>query len=340
MDCMKAFQIQNAWGLKNLKQAELAVPEPGPGEVLVRVRAVSLNFRDHLVIHGHYNPNFPIPLIPCSDGAGEIAALGAGVTVWKEGDRVVASGALNWLDGSNDRTTLKQVLGGPLDGTLRECMVVPASSLLPIPKHLDFEEAATLPCAAVTAWSALMTHGNLRAGDTVLALGTGGVSVFSLQLAKLAGARVIITSSSDEKLERARSLGADAVINYKSNPDWEKRVYELTEGRGVDHVIEVGGAGTLEKSLRSVRPGGTVSLIGVLAGGKNDVNLLPVLMHNICVQGIFVGHKASFAAMNRAIELHELRPVVDQVFDFGDAPKALIHLARGQHFGKIVIRVS
>jgi NADPH:quinone reductase-like Zn-dependent oxidoreductase len=337
---MKSLVVQGSFGLENLALVERPDPEPGPGQVLLEMSAASLNFRDLLMVQGSYNARQPLPLIPASDGVGKVVALGSGVTRVRLGDRVCPIFAQGWHSGEPTRDRLKTTLGGPLDGTLTQKMVVSAESVVTVPEHLTDTEAAALPCAAVTAWGALVTEGRLAAGETVLTLGTGGVSVFALQLAKLLGARVIITSSSDAKLARARELGADEAINYKTTADWGKAAKDLTGGRGVDQVIEVGGAGTLQHSLRAVRPGGTVSIIGVLSGTTTDVNLLPVLMQNVRLQGVIVGHRESFEAMNRAIALSRMRPVVDRVFPLKDARAAFEHMKSGQHFGKICIDLT
>ena len=278
---------------------------------------------------GVYNPKLKLPIIPISDGAGEVHATGAGVTRFKPGDQVVASFMPDWVDGPADEEKARSALGGGGVGLLAEQAVLPEHGLVPIPRHLSIEEAATLPCAAVTAWNALVERGGVKPGDTVLVQGTGGVSLFALQFARLAGARVIATSSSDQKLARARELGAADGINYKTTPDWDKRARELTAGRGVDQIIEVGGAGTLPRSMRAVRSGGYIALIGVLSGGSGEVNPMPIVMKSIRVQGIFVGSRAMFEAMNRAIEASQLRPVVDRVFDFEQAPQALKYLESG-----------
>jgi NADPH:quinone reductase-like Zn-dependent oxidoreductase len=278
-----------------------------------------------------------LPLIPCSDGAGVVEAVGPGVTRWQIWDRVCGLFAQDWLGGPPTSAKIKTTLGGPLDGTLCTHRVFPESGLIASPDHLTDEEASTLPCAALTAWSSLVTHGNVTAGDTVLLLGTGGVSIFALQLARAMGARVVVTSSSDEKLARARDMGADATVNYKEHPDWHQEV--LARVGPVDHVVEVGGAGTFDRSVRSVKVGGTISLIGVLAGPR-EVNLTRVLMHNIRVQGILVGHAEGFAAMNRALEANDIHPIIDRRFTFDEASDALHHLASGQHFGKVVIRID
>ncbi len=302
------------------------------------VRAVSLNFRDLLMVRGRYNPRQPLPLIPCSDGVGEVVALGAGVSGVKLGDRVAGLFAQDWASGEPSKPAFSSTLGGPRDGMLAARVVLPAHGVAPVPSHLEDAEAATLPCAALTAWSALVTLGGVKAGDTVLVQGTGGVSIFALQFAQLLGARVIATSSSDAKLERVRAMGAWRTINYRTTPDWGKVARKLSAG-GVDHVVEVGGAGTLQQSIRAVRPGGRISLIGVLAGGASDLNMTPVLMQQIRIQGVFVGHREGFLAMCRAIEQHAMRPVVDRVFAFEEARAAFEHLASGQHFGKVCISI-
>jgi NADPH:quinone reductase-like Zn-dependent oxidoreductase len=337
---MKAFEIRKTFGLEALTVTERPDPRPGPGHVLVRVRAASLNFRDLLMVRGAYNPKQPLPLIPLSDGAGEVVRVGEGVTRVKAGDRVAGIFAQKWLAGPPTKTGLLSTLGGPLDGMLADHVVLHEDGLVHVPAHLTDEEAATLPCAAVTAWSALVEQGGLRAGDTLLVLGTGGVSIFALQFARMAGARVIVTSSSDQKLERARALGAAETINYKATPDWEKGARALTDGVGVDHVLEVGGGGTFARSIRAVRVAGRISLIGVLAGSTTELNLAPILMQSIRVQGVMVGNRETFEAMNRAIALHGLRPVVDRVFPFGEARAAFEHMAGQGHFGKIVVRMD
>lgn len=337
---MRAFEIQKAFGLDSLTLVERPDPEPGPGRVLVRIKAASLNYRDLLMIRGAYNPRQPLPLIPLSDGAGEVVRVGEGVVRVKAGDRVAGIFAQKWLAGPPTKAQLLSTLGGPLDGMLADQAVLHEDGLVHVPAHLTDEEAATLPCAAVTAWSAIVEQGGLKAGDTLLVLGTGGVSLFALQFARAAGARVIVTSSSDAKLERARGLGASETINYVASPEWEKKVRELTGGVGVDHVLEVGGGGTLARSVRAVRVAGGISLIGVLAGSTTEVNLNPILMQNIRVQGVIVGSRDTFEAMNRAIALHRLRPVVDRVFPFAEARAALEHMTGQGHFGKIVIRMD
>jgi NADPH:quinone reductase-like Zn-dependent oxidoreductase len=336
---MKAFRLHHFGGPDGLQADEVADLTPGPGEVMVRMRAVSLNYRDLLVSRGLYNPKLKFPFVPVSDGAGEVQAAGAGVTRFRPGDRVAASFMPDWVEGPPDEAKARTALGAGGVGLLAEQAVLPEHGLLSIPPHLSLEEAATLPCAAVTAWNALFETGSVKPAETVLVQGTGGVSLFALQFARLAGARVIATSSSDEKLAKARALGADDGINYKSTPDWDKRARELTGNRGVDHIIEVGGAGTLARSMRAIRVGGHIALIGVLSGHAAEVNPMPILMKTIRVQGIFVGSRTMFEAMNRAIEAAKLHPVVDRVFDFDQTPQALRHLESGAHFGKVVIRI-
>jgi NADPH:quinone reductase-like Zn-dependent oxidoreductase len=334
---MKAYEIQSRFGLDALQLVDRPDPKPGPGQVLLRLKAWSLNYRDLLVIKGQYNPRLKLPIIPLSDGVGEVIEVGSGVSRVKVGDRVAGAFMPGWVEGPLTDVKARTALGGGPDGLLSEVAVLPAEGVVPVPAHLSDEEASTLPCAAVTAWNALVTSGGIKAGDTVLVQGTGGVSLFALQFARLCGARVLVTSSSDAKLARALKLGAGHGINYKTNPDWEKKVVELTGGVGVDHVVEVGGAGTLPRSLKAVRLGGTISLIGILTG-VGEFNPLPVLMKAIRVQGIFVGSREMFEAMNRAIMLHQMKPVVDRVFPFRQAREALQHMESASHFGKIVIK--
>jgi NADPH:quinone reductase-like Zn-dependent oxidoreductase len=336
---MKVYEIRERFGLDALTLAERPQPRPGPGEVLVRIKAASLNYRDLMVVKGQYNPKMPLPRIPLSDAAGEVVEVGSGVTRVHVGQRVAGIFMQRWIAGEIDDDKAKSALGGAIDGVLAEYAVLHEDGLVPVPEHLSYEEAATLPCAAVTAWHALVTAGQVKPGDSVLVQGTGGVSLFALQFARLAGARVIITSSSNEKLQRARKLGAAECINYKETPEWGDKVRSLTGGRGVDRVVEVGGAGTLGQSLRAVRMGGYIGLIGVLAG-VGQANTLPILMKNIRVQGIFVGSREIFEAMNRAIALHQLRPIVDRVFSFAEAVEAFRYMESAAHFGKICIRIS
>ncbi len=333
---MQVYEIRDGFGFDNLRRAERPDPKPGHGQVVVKVRAASLNYRDLLVVKGAYNPKMLLPRIPLSDAAGVVEAVGPGVTRVKTGQRVTGLFMPAWIDGEVDDAKARSALGGGVDGVLAEYVLFDENGVVPTPEHLSDEEASTLPCAAVTAWHALVTEGQLKAGDTVLTQGTGGVSLFALQIARMQGARVLGTSGSDAKLERARSLGMTEGVNYRTTPEWGDAVRKLAGGAGVDHVVEVGGAGTLPQSLKAVRLSGRISLIGVLSGA-GQFNPMPVLMKNVRVQGIFVGSRAMFEAMNRAIALHKMRPVVDRVFPFADAVAALKHLESGSHFGKVVI---
>lgn len=334
---MKAIEIQNNFGLDCLRLCDRQIPTPSIGQVLLKLHAASLNYRDLLVVQGRYNPKQKLPLIPLSDGVGEIVAVGEGVTRVKVGERVASIFFQKWLAGKPSKEVFRSTLGSPVDGVLAEYIVLDENGVIPVLQHLFDEEAATLPCAAVTAWNALITGGNLKAGDTVLLQGTGGVSLFALQFAKMSGARVIIISSSDEKLEKALKLGATDGINYKTNPNWDEQVYQLTNGVGVDYVVEVGGGGTLPKSFRAVSVGGHISLIGVLTGNTAEVNPLPILHKAVTVQGVYVGSREMFDQMNRAIELHGIKPIVDRTFHFTEAREALEYLASGAHFGKVCL---
>ncbi|WP_193369609.1 zinc-dependent alcohol dehydrogenase family protein [Pelagibius marinus] len=334
---MRAWQIENTEGLDGLKLAELELPDPGPGEVRVRLRANAINYRDLSVISDPVARDVELPRIPNSDGAGEVLAVGAGVTGFAPGDRVAGCFFQNWIDGPCTAEAMASAMGGEIEGVLAEERNLRADGLVKIPDHLSFAEAATLPCAGLTAWRALVPVGKLKAGDTVLLLGTGGVSIFALQFATLMGARVIITSSSDEKLAKAKALGAWQTVNYRSTPDWEKAVLEMTEGRGVDLTVEVGGAGTLQKSIAATRIAGTIGFIGILAGG--EVNPRPIMSKSLTVQGIYVGSRNLFRDMNRAIAAAELRPVIDRSFAFEDAPEAYRTMKAAGHFGKLVIEI-
>jgi len=331
---MKVFELRSGFGIENLALADRPEPAPGPGQAVVRMRAWSLNYRDLLVVKGLYAPNLRLPFVTLSDGAGEVAAVGEGVLRVRVGDRVAGAFMQTWIEGPPSEAKGRSALGGAIPGVAAEYVTFDADGLVAIPEHLSFEEGATLPCAAVTAWHALVTSGHLAAGDTVLVQGTGGVSLFALGFARMLGARVIATSSSDAKLDRVRQMGASDGINYKTVSTWGARAREIT-GEGVDHVVEVGGAGTLAQSLLAVRVGGRISLIGVLAGGRADT--MPILMKNVAVQGIFVGSREMFEAMNGAIALHGLKPVIDRAFPFAEYPAALRHMESGAHFGKIVL---
>ena len=335
---MRVFQVEGGWSRENLRLAEKPDPEPGLGEVRLKMRAAALNYRDLLVPEKGYGARMKaLPLIMLSDGAGVVDRLGPDVTAPAVGTRVCPLMCQSWLAGEPDDAKLALTLGSELDGTMADFMVLPAAGVVPVPDHLSDAEAATLPTAAITAWRALISEGRLRPGERVLVQGTGGVSLFALLFAKLAGAFVVVTSSSDEKLERARALGADATLNYRTTPDWGRPARELAGG-GLDHVVEVGGQGTLPQSLRAVRAGGTISLIGVLAGGSMDARLGLVVTRHVRLQGITVGSGDDFRAMAEAIGHSRLRPPIDSEFAFEDLHAALDHLASGRHFGKIVIR--
>lgn len=339
---MKVYVVSSSseqadlWQLKEFRD-----PEVKPGEVLIRVKATSLNYRDLLVAKNKYGSPAAEDLIPLSDGAGEVVAVGLGVSRWKVGDRVAGSFFKEWQSGTFKTEYQAAALGGSASGMLAQYVALPADSVVRIPEHLSFEEASTLPCAALTAWNALMETGpRLTPGSRILTLGTGGVSIFALQFAKAAGLEVISTTSSEEKGKRLLSLGAREVVNYSNHPDWDKEVLSLTGNQGVDHVIEVGGAGTLPKSMTAVGAGGTISLIGVLTGTDALVNPYPLLGKSARLQGIYVGSVAMFESMNSTIERLRIRPVIDTVFAFSEATAALKHLESAQHVGKIVVRVD
>ena len=335
---MKVWQIRT-FGLDQLEIEDRPMPGVSRGKVLIKVRAVSLNYRDLLVVLGKYNPKMALPRIPCSDGAGEVVAVGEGVTRVKAGQRVAGIFMQNWIEGAPDAAKQRGALGGDIDGMLAEYVALDQDGLVEVPEHLSWEDAATLPCAAVTAWNAVVHAGEIKPGDTVVIQGTGGVSIFALQFAKLLGARALGTSSSDEKLARAEKLGLDAGVNYKRE-DWAKWVLEQTGGRGADLVVEVGGAGTLMQSLKCVRVGGHVAQIGVLSQSEDPIQIGPLLHKQVRLRGIYVGSRADFEEMNRAIAQHHLQPQVGHVFSFAEAPAALAMMESGSHFGKIVIRID
>ncbi len=335
---MRAFQRPQAAGIDALVEVELPVPKPGPRQVLVKVAACSLNFRDLAIVLGTYRMPTKPNLVPLSDGAGEVVEVGAGVTRVKVGDRVAGCFFQRWIGGPMAADTHASALGGSIDGMLADYAVLEEDGVVVLPAHLSFEQGATLPCAAVTAWHALAEHGRIVAGQTVLVQGTGGVSIFALQFARLMGAQVIVTSSSEGKLARAKALGAAHGVNYKTVPEWDKAVVEWSGG-GVDHVVEVGGPATLAQSLRAIRIGGKITLIGVLSGAA-EINPMLIFARRANLQGISVGSAQMFAAMNRAIAVSGLTPIIDKVFSFDEAKAAFRHLQSAQHFGKVVIRVG
>jgi NADPH:quinone reductase-like Zn-dependent oxidoreductase len=330
----------NTFGLDNLSLDSIEVPAPATGEVLVSFRAASLNYRDLMTVLGSYNPKMQLPRILGSDAAGEVVAVGENVTRFKPGDRVTSLFFQDWHDGELQPTTGRSALGGVIDGAFTTSRIFSEGGLIHAPRYLSDQQAATLPCAALTAWNALVEKGRLAAGQTVLVLGTGGVSIFALQIAKVHGARVLLTSSSDTKLQHGRELGADETINYKTTPEWDAEVLRLTANRGVDHVVEVGGAGTVPLSLNAVRPGGHVYIIGVLAGRGQAIDIRTVLSKSIHVTGVYVGSRAMFTRMNAALETNRIQPVIDRVFPFAQAREALAWLQSGHHFGKIVLDLT
>lgn len=317
--------------------AEAPRPEPGPGEVRVRIEAASLNYRDLIVLDGAPRSRLD-GRVPLSDGTGHVEAVGAGVTRWREGDRVVTSFFRDWISGPFHSRYMASALGGSTtDGVLAECVVLPEVALVAPPAHLSPTEAAALPCAAVTAWQALFVRSRLGTGDTLLVQGTGGVGLFGLQFAKAAGARAIVLSSSDDKLARAEAMGADILINYRSTPDWDHAVLEQTGGEGATHILELGGPDTYQRSINAVAAGGKIAQIGVLTGFSPKPDLGRLQSMNADILGITVGSREHFEAMNAFIAEHRIRPVIDRTFDFHDASAAYDHLRSGRHFGKIVI---
>ncbi len=337
---MKVMQIEEDWSPDNIRIAERPRPEPGRGEVLVRMEAASVNYRDVVVARrGYGRRSGQLPLVPLSDGAGRVVEAGPEVTRVAVGDLVCPIFNQRWIAGPLKEEYWAGTLGGPHDGVMQEFMLLREDGVVRAPRHLSALEAATLPCAAVTAWNVVVAQGGVNAGDVVLVQGTGGVSLFALLFAKMHGARVVATSSSDAKLERVRSMGADHLINYRTTPAWDKVAREVTGGIGVDLVVEVGGAGTLETSVRAVRVNGTVSLVGVLSGVTGSLNLGPVVTQNIRLQGVTVGSRELFQDMVRAMEVHHLAPPIDEhVFAFAEVGRALTALPEGQHFGKVCIR--
>jgi NADPH:quinone reductase-like Zn-dependent oxidoreductase len=333
---MRAMAIVGAFGLDHLKLVERPIPQPRHGEVIIRIAAVSLNYRDMDMVLGTYPFSFPLPLVPTSDGVGEVVAVGEGVTRAKIGDRVLGTFHQSWIAGRYEEDTPQ--LGGSADGMLAEYVRLDQHGIVHAPSNLSDEEAATLPCAGLTSWHSLVTESRLEAGDTVLIQGTGGVSLFGLQFSAMFGARTIVTSSSDAKLERAKSLGATHTINYVKTPVWHVEVRALNGGRGVDHVIEVGGPNSFLQSLQAIRIGGQINMVGYIGSKHGTINPLEILYHRATVRGIPVGSRESFEAMNRAIEANSMRPVIDKVFPWTDAVAAIRYMQEGRHFGKIILK--
>lgn len=332
---MKVWQVAREWSIDGMELVDRPEPEPGPGQIVVRMRAASLNYRDLLTVQGQGGA-YKLPLIPFSDGAGEIAAVGQGVSRVAVGDRVCPMFFQSWFDGEPSASGRRLALGGTRPGVLQELLVLDAEGVTRIPDHLSFAEAATLPCAALTAWRALFDEAHLRPGQTVLVQGTGGVSIFALQFAKLAGATVIVTSSSDEKLERAKALGADHTINYRTVAEWGKAAADWTGG-GVDHIVEVGGKDTFQQSIEAARVGGTILVIGVLSGFAQQISIPSLFSKNLHVIGLSVGSRRMFENMASAIGHNRLKPVIDRTLDFSEVPDALRLMQQAGHFGKIAI---
>ena len=335
---MKAYQIRDEWSLEHIKLVEIPKPSPGPGEVLVEMKASSLNYRDMVVAQrGYGSKSGNLPLIPVSDGVGIVRELGDGVSRVAIGDRICPLFMQGWISGPPNRERLSTTLGGPIDGVMAEFRCFPQDSVSKVPEELTDLEASTLPCAALTAWSALVEEGKLQPGESVLIQGTGGVSLFALQFAKICGARCILISGSNEKMKRAQELGADEVLNYQDLPEWGKQVRDFSGGEGVDHIVEVGGPETLPQSLRAIRPGGTISMIGVLSGSEMKAQLGLIVTRQIRLQGITVGHRDGFEAMASAINASGMKPIVDQVYPFTSLPEAMHSLSEAKHFGKICL---
>jgi NADPH:quinone reductase-like Zn-dependent oxidoreductase len=333
---MKIWANQDGFGIENLKEIERPEPKVGAGEIIVDMKAASLNYRDLLTVMGKTENK--LPLVPFSDGAGVVKEVGSGVSRVKVGDRVCSVFFQSWLSGPVTAEARSKPLGGPLEGVLQQRMKLNAEGVLKIPEYLSFEEAATLPCAGLTAWRAIAVEAPVSPGDTVLVQGTGGVSIFALQFAKARGAKVIATSSSDEKLERVKQLGADHGINYKSNPEWEKETLKITDGRGVDVVVEVGGDDTMSKSLEAVRVGGAIIVIGVLGGFTNNIFIPALFSKNARMIGISIGSREQFEEMMKPMADWKMHPVVDKVFPVEKVQDALKLMQAGRHFGKICLK--
>jgi NADPH:quinone reductase-like Zn-dependent oxidoreductase len=337
---LKCYELQGPGGIDGLALVDKPIPEPGEGQVLVRLKAATLNYRDLLTVKGGYGSRQKFPLVPLSDGAGVVERVGPGVREFAAGDRVIGSFFESWLAGEPSAAKMSAALGGSVDGVLTQYRIFPKHALVRTPEHLSDVEAAALPCAGVTAWSAVVKLGGLKPGQIVLTQGTGGVSLFALQFAKMCGARVMSTSSSDTKIERLKQLGADHTLNYKTTPDWGKQAREWS-GQGVDLVVEVGGVGTLNESIRAVRIGGTIAFIGVLAGPPQSDSRLPlIVMQQQRLQGVTVGSVEDLKAMTEAIAAHRMKPVIDKIFPFDQAKQAFFHMESGAHFGKVAVAID
>ena len=334
---MRAYQVITADGIDAIEQIVKEIPTPKDDEILVKMKACSLNYRDMLITMGGYVRNDIRPIVPLSDGAGEVVKVGSSVNDFKIGDRVIGNFFQSWETGKIDNDGLNSAMGGSIDGVLSDYFTLKANCSVKIPDYLSYSEAATLPCAATTAWHALVSVGEIKANHTILLLGTGGVSIFGLQIAKALGATTIITSSSDEKLARATALGADHVVNYKTHPNWEEEVLKITGGKGVDNVLEVGGAGTFEKSSACVKPNGTVSVIGILTGLESPSMSLMTIFNLLRVQGIYVGSTDMLKQLMVAMEAHQIHPQIDKTFSFSQAKESYQWMAQAKHFGKVVI---
>ncbi|MEI8031308.1 MAG: NAD(P)-dependent alcohol dehydrogenase [Comamonadaceae bacterium] len=335
---MRVFQVEGDWGMDNLKLSQRPEPVAGPGQVLVRMKASSLNYRDLVVPERGYGSfTGTLPLIPISDGVGEVCDVGVGVRRVAVGDRVCPTYFQNWTGGEPDLERLTQSLGGPIDGTMADIMCLSEQGVVKVPDYLSDVEAATLPCAALTAWSALSTLNSIKAGDRVLIQGCGGVALFALQFARLLGAHVTVITSSDERMQRVRQLGADAVINYRTVPEWAKATRDITLGRGYDLIVELGGEKTLPQSLRCIRPGGTLAMIGILSGTSMSTSLGLIITRQVRLQGVTVGHRDGFEAMLRAMEQHQVKPIVDRSFAFEELKEAMAYLKSGAQFGKVCV---
>lgn len=336
---MKAWQIINKFGLENLKQVDLLSPPLKDDEIRVSIKACSLNYRDLMVINGVYNPQQKLPLVPLSDASGIVTEVGSEVKNFKVSDKVASCFFADHIT-SEQNNPQTSALGSPLDGVLRQEAIFKASGLVKIPDYLSYAQASTLPCAALTAFNALFNQTNLKPGDTILVMGSGGVSLFALQFAKVLGLNTIVISSSDEKLSICKNLGAKYLINYSKNPDWDKQVLDITNNKGVELVVEVAGASTINQSIKVTKRGGSIALIGILSGVEASINLIPILMNSINIRGIFVGTKIMFEQMNRVLNYSNIMPQIDKEFSFDEAKEAFLYLSSQKHCGKICINLE